>query len=70
MNKVSPVPPVEPSSRAQAEGSLPFESLRALSLSNGQVERQIALHVTVAMNLQDTLLGQPLNPGARASGTG
>jgi len=33
-----PVPPVEPSSRAQAEGSLPFESLTALSLSNGQVE--------------------------------
>jgi len=37
--QLRPVPPVEPSSRAQAEGSLPFESLRALSLSNGQVER-------------------------------
>ncbi len=32
--------PVEPSSRAQAEGSLPFESLSAVSLSNRQVERE------------------------------
>ena len=34
-------PPVEPSSRAQVGGSLPYESLRAVSLSKRWVERRL-----------------------------
>jgi len=61
---IYPVPPVEPSSRAQAEGSLSFESLRAglrvslsriLSLSNRQVERQKAPYESVGMNVPDSM---------------
>ena len=46
---IYPVPPVE---------SLPFESLRALSLSNGQVERQNAPHVSAGINVVKFLEGQ------------
>jgi len=64
---IYPVPPVEPSSRSQAEGSFPFERLRAglrvslsrtLSLwnrSNRQVERQIAPCESEGMNVPDSI---------------
>jgi len=61
---IYPVLAVEPSSRAQAEGSLPFEGLRAVTLSNRsnrsnrQVERKDAACLSTAMTVVYSLEGQ------------